>query len=111
MDILIDIGEETAFKSVTASFLLDQKHWIFIPEVVNFYLSEDGIRFQKVAAIDHNIPLDSDDPLINDFSFTLDRRFRIKYLRIEAVNIGACPDWHPGKGQKAWIFADEIKVE
>jgi hypothetical protein len=29
---------------------------------------------------------------------------------MEAKNIGVCPDWHPGKGEKAWIFVDEIIV-
>jgi hypothetical protein len=29
---------------------------------------------------------------------------------VEAIDIGVCPEWHPGKGQKAWIFADEILV-
>ena len=28
-----------------------------------------------------------------------------------AENRGRCPDWHPGAGEKAWIFADEITIE
>jgi len=28
-----------------------------------------------------------------------------------AKNRGVCPAWHPGAGQKAWLFVDEIAVE
>ena len=34
-----------------------------------------------------------------------------RYVRVVAKNIGTIPDWHPGAGGKAWIFADEIIVE
>jgi len=34
-----------------------------------------------------------------------------RYVRIEAENVGICPDWHPGAGGKTWIFVDEIVVE
>jgi len=31
-----------------------------------------------------------------------------KYYKIVAKNVLKLPTWHPGKGQKAWIFIDEI---
>jgi hexosaminidase len=111
MDVIIDIGENSGFKSIIASFLLDQRRYIFIPEVVNVYLSEDGSSFQKFTELKHKIPLNSDLPLINDFSISLKKPIGVRYIRIEAVNIGSCPDWHPGKGEKAWLFADEIRIE
>jgi hypothetical protein len=35
----------------------------------------------------------------------------VRYIKVRAKNIGACPDWHPGSGGKAWLFVDEIMVE
>jgi uncharacterized membrane protein len=32
----------------------------------------------------------------------------ISYLKIVARNLKALPDWHPGKGEPAWLFVDEI---
>jgi len=111
MDVVIDFGEDFTFTSISSTFLLDQKRWIFIPETVNYYLSEDGERFQKITSVTHKIPLDSERALINDFNIKLNKPLKVRYLRVEAVNIGVCPDWHPGKGQKAWIFIDEIVVK
>jgi uncharacterized membrane protein len=31
-----------------------------------------------------------------------------KYYKIVARNVSKLPTWHPGKGEKAWIFIDEI---
>ena len=31
-----------------------------------------------------------------------------KYYKIVAKNVLKLPAWHPGKGEKAWIFIDEI---
>jgi putative alpha-1,2-mannosidase len=34
-----------------------------------------------------------------------------RYIRMIARNRGICPPWHPGAGNKAMIFADEISIE
>lgn len=31
-----------------------------------------------------------------------------KYYKIEAQNLPRIPDWHPGKGERGWLFIDEI---
>jgi len=37
--------------------------------------------------------------------------FIARYIRIHAHNRGVCPAWHPGAGEKAWIFLDELGVQ
>jgi hypothetical protein len=36
---------------------------------------------------------------------------KARFIKVIAKNIGQCPDWHVGKGGKAWLFIDEIVVE
>jgi hexosaminidase len=110
IDVVIDFGQDLNFESISTTFLQDQKKWIFLPREVNYFISDDGKNFQKIAGITHNIPLDDKSALTNDFRVRSDKALKARYLQVEAVNIGICPDWHPGKGQKAWIFADEIVV-
>lgn len=33
---------------------------------------------------------------------------RVGYLKIVVKNLKKLPDWHPGKGQPAWVFIDEL---
>ena len=30
------------------------------------------------------------------------------YIEVEAINVTSLPAWHGGKGQKAWVFVDEV---
>jgi hexosaminidase len=110
MDVVIEFGQLLNVTSISATFLLDQKKWIFIPEKVNYYISDDGKNFQQVAGIAHEIPLHNEKVLTNEYRAGFSTPLKTRFLRVEAVNIGVCPDWHPGKGRNAWIFADEIVV-
>jgi hexosaminidase len=110
-DVVISFGEDYAFKSISATFLLDQKKWIFIPDTVYFYFSVDGANYQRIAAVTHSIPLNSAAAVTNDFTATINKPIKVRFLRMKAINIGVCPDWHPGKGQKSWLFVDEITVK
>jgi hypothetical protein len=46
---------------------------------------------------------------MDTYNFAIDMRTR--FIRVKAENIKTCPDWHVGRGQKAWIFADEVVVK
>jgi hypothetical protein len=34
----------------------------------------------------------------------------VKYIKVVAKPLAKLPKWHPGKGEKAWIFIDEVLV-
>ena len=34
----------------------------------------------------------------------------VKYLKVIAPPVRKLPLWHPGKGDKGWVFVDEILV-
>jgi hypothetical protein len=53
------------------------------------------------------------DPLIREFVFNLEDipgGSAARFVRLVAENYGPLPAWHPGRGQPAWIFVDEIVV-
>ncbi len=33
---------------------------------------------------------------------------KYKYIEIEATTVNVLPKWHPGKGDKGWVFVDEV---
>ena len=41
----------------------------------------------------------------------MNESIQVRYIKIEAVNYGVCPGWHPGSGNDTWMFFDEIEVE
>ena len=96
-------------QSVTATFLQNAGSWIWLPEFVSFSISKDGKRFKKIEQLTHDIPLREYEPTI--INFTAEVNQEIQFIRINAKNIETCPEWHPGAGNPAWIFIDEIVIE
>ena len=94
---------------VTATFLQNAGSWIWLPEFVSFSISKDGKRFKKIEQLTHDIPLREYEPTI--INFTAEVNQEIQFIRINAKNIETCPEWHPGAGNPAWIFIDEIVIE
>ena len=109
-EAVVDMGKSTAISKVAASFLQDQRSWIFMPEKVEFSISGDGINYKLFANVNNDVPGDLPDVLIKDFS-KAGLKEKGRYIKVKAVNRGICPPWHVGAGDKAWLFVDEISVE
>jgi hexosaminidase len=106
----IDMGEETAFQKITIGCLQSYRDWIFLPESVTFSISNDGKNFTDLGTVQNTISPNEKSALIKDFTFNFPEQKK-RYIRVAAKNIGVCPKGHPGEGQPAWIFADEIIVQ
>jgi len=110
MEAVIDLTKPTTIKNLSAGFLNDPNVWIFLPSEVVFSVSDDGTNFKRVADIVNDIPTTNSEQMIKRFSAKVDIT-SARYLKILAKNIGTCPPWHKGAGNKAWIFADEVIIE
>ncbi len=107
---VVDLGSPLPVDSIKIRFLQDQNSWIFMPEEVEFSISEDGVDYVSLGAVRSMVPDDHDGVILKDFE-KKGTGAEARYVRVRARNIGLCPDWHKGAGHKAWIFADEIVIE
>lgn len=110
LEAVIDFTKSTTIKNLSIGFLNEPNVWIFLPREVVFSISEDGINFKRIADIINDIPSTNTEQVIKRFSAKVDIT-SARYLKIVAKNIGVCPPWHKGAGEKAWIFADEVVIE
>lgn len=110
LDMIIDLGTKTELHEISAGFLQIVNSWIFFPEYVEFSFSANRKRFSSVVMVRPDSPITQKGELLKDFSVQL-KHTKARYIRIFAKNIAVCPDWHPGAGEKAWIFVDEIVVK
>ncbi len=110
IDALIDLGQVQEVSKISLGALQDQGSWIFYPVQVEFYLSADGNEFKKAGIVMNDIPDSANGPMTKEFTLNTGNA-KARFIRVVAKNRGVCPAWHPGAGQKAWIFADEITVE
>jgi len=106
----IDLGKQQLVKRIEIGFLQDQNAWIFMPQNVEFQVSLDGEQFESVGKIYNNVSERENGGVVKRFSKKIDNQL-VRYVKVIGLNRGTCPNWHIGKGEPAWIFADEIVVE
>jgi len=102
--------DELVVKKISLNMLIDSDYWIFPPEKIEVFSSNDGQNYKKIAM--KFLP----DPQLKDENFNKTISFDLydetaKFLKLKIVNRGLCPDWHQGRGKKAWIFFNEVIVE
>ncbi len=107
----ISLGKRMPVSYFSAHFLQNTYSWIFMPEKVTFYISNDGKHFKPVGVIKNQVSPHQGGNIIKSFTLRLKHPVKAKYVRVIAQNRGQCPKWHKGYPGKAWIFADEITIK
>ena len=107
-DATIDLGVKTEVSKISSSFLQNQSAWIFFPNEVDFQISKDGINFISVEKFKEKTVMDPAYK-VKDFVHKFSKR-EIRFVKVKAKNIGLCPEWHPGAGNRGWLFVDEIVI-
>ena len=106
--VTLDLGEKKTVHEVSIGFLQQQGSWIFLPEGVKFLVSADGASWKLAADLDNPI-VQSGRVFVKDFSCQVNG-LQARFIKLVATNVGICPSWHPGSGDKAWLFVDEAVV-
>jgi hypothetical protein len=108
--VILDLGKVRPVHAVSIGLLSDMGSWIFYPVSISVAVSTDGKTFGSDVTRDLGVPTSMQDGGLQDVPVQVGG-VEGRYVRVTAKNIGTCPPWHPAKGGKAWIFADEIIVE
>lgn len=109
LEALIDLGKVIQAKKIRMNFLADNNSWIFLPKKVVVQVSEDGFSYKNIGECSFDNATETVRPEIQTIRFNA--KSKLRYLKVKAINQNSCPDWHPGKGNKCWLFVDEIVVE
>lgn len=107
LEAVVDIGKEQPVQAIGLSCLRDIKSWIWYPETIEFFVSKDGKEFFAAGFIE-NDELDNYRPETLEFVSEINTTAR--YIKVVAKPVSSIPEWHPGAGEKTWIFADEIII-
>jgi predicted alpha-1,2-mannosidase len=106
----VDLGETKTIGKISVGFLQNQGSWIWLPENVAFYLSNDGKKFKKIGEIVTEDKEKEEGMIIEEYEKSFSPQ-KTRFVRVLAKNRGVCPDWHLGAGGKSWLFVDEILIE
>lgn len=110
VDITVALDSVQALTSVGVDFLQNIRSWMVLPREVGFSWSLDGRSWSPEVTRGHNVPVERDGAIQQDFVVAAPAGTRARYVRIRARNAGVLPAWHPGAGQPSWLFADEVVI-
>jgi predicted alpha-1,2-mannosidase len=105
-EVVIDFGKTTSISNVKIGCFQDIKSWIWLPEKLEIYVSDDGTNFEHSGSISNNQSPTEYGGFKHNFHKTVFKDCR--YIKVVAKYPGDCPEWHLGAGNPSWIFMDEI---
>ncbi|MDT8393298.1 MAG: chitobiase/beta-hexosaminidase C-terminal domain-containing protein [Bacteroidales bacterium] len=110
LDVVVNLKTVRSVKEIRLRFLRNRSSWIFLPQEIKISWSADGNEYYelKPGSIIENTPAGSG---IHQYTYAVDEGLPARYIRIYAKNTGTCPEGHPGAGEKAWLFTDEIIIK
>ncbi len=110
LDPTFDFGEAgQKVKLVRLHFLSSKPAWIHPPRKVEVQVSDDGqswrpVGFEEVDAMSY------EEPSVNEVEVEFPSQ-RARFWRVLVQNFGKIDAKHPGAGEPAWLFVDEIIME
>lgn len=96
--------ESTIVSLANIGYLESTEAWIFPPEEVQILRSYDGASFSNPIHVKLEVPLNNDNLGLKNISLKV--QDEVLALRIVIKN-QSIPEWHPAKGNAAWLFTDE----
>lgn len=111
MDVTVDLGNKMLFREIHINFLQHTQSWILLPMEVEFYISDDGKKWQLLKSQHHDVPGDSYAPQTREFGYKSTEAISARFVRVHAKGHGKLPAWHASAGEDAWLFADELIVK
>ncbi|MCK4569085.1 MAG: sulfatase-like hydrolase/transferase [Bacteroidales bacterium] len=109
LEIVIDMGKIEVIDTIEIGFLENQASWIFLPTMIEIYGANDPVSFTLIDR--KNFGKISKDLKIAIESYQFHGSITTQYIKVIASNVRTCPDWHPGIGENAWLFVDEVIVK
>lgn len=119
VEIVVQLKKKEKVKSVLINALQDFDSWIFLPEKINLsYYNTFQKKYVQVTQYVTNQQQETKStystPILIPFSTgqenTAENFVETNKLKIQLLLLTFIPVWHAGKGNKSWIFIDEIKI-
>ncbi|HKZ67067.1 MAG TPA: FN3 associated domain-containing protein, partial [Chitinophagaceae bacterium] len=109
MECLFQFSAPTPVQSVTLSTLIDIGGYIMPAQSIEVWGGADAKNMKLLARLAPEQPKKMKPSAMKGFECKFNTA-TIKYLKIIGNPVSKLPRWHPGKGEKAWIFIDEVLV-
>ena len=107
MQALMRFDTAHIISSVTISSLVDIGGYIMPPQTIEIWGGKDPGKLNLVKKISPPQPVKEAPAYMKGYAINF-KPVKEKYLKVVIVPVTKLPAWHRGKGDKGWVFTDEI---
>ena len=95
--------------SISISYNESVQSYLLPPEQIEIWGGDDKGKLKLLKKVAPPQPSKEEKDVVRAEGIKIDiPQSAFRCYKIIAKNISKIPAWHPGKGQKAWVFVDEI---
>lgn len=107
----LDFGTAIDFHRLSVHYAENNGSWIFAPHGLQVWTSDDGHNWKPCIRAQYPVPGGMQEIKTGIISEPAPQPVKARFLKVKVESLLKNPGWHPGAGQKCWVFADEILVE
>lgn len=107
MESVFDFKQPQTVSSVTISTLIDIGSYIMPPAQIEIWGAGENGVYKKIKSLTPQQPTAIQPAFLKGFEISFEPVI-LKSVKVIAVPVGKLPAWHPGKGDKGWVFVDEV---
>lgn len=101
----IAMGDAVSFSTVELNVVNQNASWIYYPQAVKVYVSQDNQNFTLVKEVGQEVIAGSNGTIKLQFATQT-----AKFVKVEVQHLRKIPAGSTGAGYPAWVFVDELSV-
>jgi uncharacterized membrane protein len=109
LECLLFFRTPVKVEDITLSSMVDVNGFIMPPVKVEVWGGNERSALRLLGSLQPEQPQKSVPAFLDAYEIRFSP-VSVRYIKVVALPVDKLPDWHPGKGQNGWVFADEIFV-
>lgn len=109
MECLLQFSNPVPVQSITLSSLIDVSSYIMPAQSIEVWGGNDTKNMKLLSRLVPEQPTKAMGNIMKGFECKFNKT-DVKYIKVIGNPVAKLPAWHPGKGDKGWLFVDEILV-
>jgi hypothetical protein len=109
LEIIMEFKKPQQIEKIGFSLLTDEASYIFPPLKLEIWVQEDNKGWKLLDSFIPSQPTKVYEKTTTLIELSINRQ-NISKLKAIAIPVQKLPKWHPGSGQKSWVFIDELVI-
>lgn len=108
-EIELGFADPKEIQNIAFSLLSAEGSYIFPPAKVEIWVADESGNFQVLSSETPEMPTQVRESQLFLKEYPI-QKSGVRKVKVRLSPINPIPSWHPGAGQRGWVFVDEILI-